>query len=308
MFEFLKDIKELEDVESVEKINKGYSKDKKFKIKLKNKDEYLLLRLSDISLYEQKKEEYEVISKFFKLGFEMSKPISFGICNDEKNVYILLSWIDGVDLSDALPKLSKEEQYLLGRKAGRILKAIHSLKVEDKNFDDRLKIKLLDKIEKYESSDVRVENDNNFIEYVKRNVDKVCGNYSYLHGDFHPSNLILMENNEIGVIDFNRWCIFDSYEEFYKLESFGIEFSIPYCVGQIDSYFEDDVPNEFWEIQAIYVACYTLYSIKWAEKFGKKEILGMKRRFYKTFENYENFKTIIPKWYANYHNNKGYSL
>lgn len=52
MFEFLKDIKELEDVESVEKINKGYSKDKKFKIKLKNKDEYLLLRLSDISLYE----------------------------------------------------------------------------------------------------------------------------------------------------------------------------------------------------------------------------------------------------------------
>ena len=36
MFEFLKDIKELEDVESVEKINKGYSKDEKFKIKLKN--------------------------------------------------------------------------------------------------------------------------------------------------------------------------------------------------------------------------------------------------------------------------------
>ena len=108
MFEFLKDIKELEDVESVEKINKGYSKDEKFKIKLKNKSEYLLLRLSDISLYEQKKEEYEVISKFSKLGFEMSKPISFGICNDEKNVYILLSWIDGVDLSDALPKLSKD--------------------------------------------------------------------------------------------------------------------------------------------------------------------------------------------------------
>lgn len=34
----------------------------------------------------------------------------------------------------------------------------------------------------------------------------------------------------------------------------------------------------------------------------------MKRRFYKTFENYENFKTIIPKWYADYKNNKGYSL
>ncbi len=127
----------------------------------------------------------------------------------------------------------KEEQYLLGRKAGKILKAIHSLKVEDKNFEDKLKIKLLDKIEKYESSDVRVENDDNFIEYVKRNVDKVCGNYSYLHGDFHPSNLILMKNNEIGVIDFNRWEISNSYEEFYKLESFGIEFSIPKFIRNI---------------------------------------------------------------------------
>ena len=83
-------------------------------LKLKNKDEYLLLRLSDISLYEQKKKEYEVISKFSKLGFEMSKPISFGICNDKKNVYMLLSWINGVDLSEALPKLSEEEQLATG--------------------------------------------------------------------------------------------------------------------------------------------------------------------------------------------------
>lgn len=64
MFEFLKDIKELEDVESVEKVNKGYSKDKKFKIKLKNKSGYLLLRLSDISLYEQKKKNMKLFQNF----------------------------------------------------------------------------------------------------------------------------------------------------------------------------------------------------------------------------------------------------
>ena len=34
----------------------------------------------------------------------------------------------------------------------------------------------------------------------------------------------------------------DPYEEFYKLESFGVEVSIPYCIGQIDAYFEDAVP------------------------------------------------------------------
>ena len=36
----------------------------------------------------------------------------------------------------------------------------------------------------------------------------------YQHGDFHPGNLIYMENGEIGVIDFNRWEVGDPYEEF----------------------------------------------------------------------------------------------
>lgn len=45
-----------------------------------------------------------------------------------------------------------------------------------------------------------------------------------------------MENGEIGVIDFNRWEICDQYEEFYKLESFARELSIPYCIGQMQAY------------------------------------------------------------------------
>lgn len=52
----------------------------------------------------------------------------------------------------------------------------------------------------------------------------------YMHGDFHPGNLIYMRDGTIGVIDFNRWEVGDPYEEFYKLESFGVEVSIPYCI------------------------------------------------------------------------------
>lgn len=58
----------------------------------------------------------------------------------------------------------------------------------------------------------------------------------------------------------------DPYEEFYKLESFGTEVSIPYCIGQIDAYFNDSVPMDFWIANAVYVAQASLYSIKWAEK------------------------------------------
>lgn len=95
----------------------------------------------------------------------------------------------------------------------------------------------------------------------------------------------------------------DPYEEFYKLESFGVEASIPYCIGQINAYFEGNVPLQFWETLAVYVAQASLFSIIWAEKFGQEEIDGMGGRCKKAFKHYNNFHSIIPSWYEN--QNKG---
>ena len=106
-----------------------------------------------------------------------------------------------------------------------------------------------------------------------------------------------MPDGQIGVIDFNRWEVGDPYEEFYKLESFGIEASVPYSIGQIDAYFDDEIPNDFWGALAVYCAQAALFSIKWAEQFGQKDVDGMLERCKRAFENYDNFKSIIPRWY-----------
>ena len=90
----------------------------------------LLLRISDIEQYETKKKEYEIVEKYSKLGFLMSQPIDFGICNNGKNVYMLLTWIEGKDLEEVLSDLTEEQQYQLGRQAGKILKKIHSIDVD----------------------------------------------------------------------------------------------------------------------------------------------------------------------------------
>ena len=120
-----------------------------------------------------------------------------------------------------------------------------------------------------------------------------------MHGDFHPGNLIYMQDGSIGVIDFNRWEVGDPYEEFYKLESFGIEISVPYCIGQIDAYFNDNVPEDFWTANAVYVAQASLFSIKWAEKFGQADVDGMVRRARASMKNFDNFNLSVPKWYSN---------
>lgn len=293
-----KDIKLAKTWRFVEKINKGWSDDQKYYIETLN-NEKLLLRLSDISHYEEKQKEFEIIQKYSKLGFEMSMPIEFGTCNDHKNVYLLCSWVDGEDLEEVLPKLSVPQQYDLGRKAGLILKKIHRLKVPECEVPKETKIpKKIHQIERYINSAVRIENDEIALSYIKQNINKMWQlEPSYLHGDFHPGNLILTTNGGLGVIDFNRWEIGDPYEEFYKLESFGVEISIPYCIGQINAYFEDEVPVEFWETLAVYVAHSSLFSIKWAEKFGQDDIDGMIKRCQRAFEHYDDFKSVIPSWY-----------
>ncbi|MCD7738352.1 MAG: phosphotransferase [Lachnospiraceae bacterium] len=355
MHNFLNDIEMPSDIHSwtsVEPVNKGYSAEKKYKLH-SDTGEVFLLRISDAAYYEAKRKEYEIVCKYARTGIRMSSPKAFGTCNQGQNTYMLLSWVEGADLTEILPSLSEQEQYQLGRQAGRILRKIHSIPLEEADRPVKTKVdhKLM-QLNRYLNSTVRVPNDEAAVSYIRQNIHKIWNQPPvYLHGDYHPGNLIYsrktvkridentqnsgstgqptdnssnagrpMDNScntgqpmdacmtpvttdctslggQIGVIDFNRWEAGDPYEEFYKLESFGIEVSIPYCIGQIDAYFDDNVPEIFWETQAVYVAHASLYSIKWAEKFGPENIAGMVKRWNVSYENYDGFTRIIPKWY-----------
>lgn len=284
---------------SVEPVDKGWSSDKKYRIETFS-GETLLLRLSDMEKYDEKKREYQVIEKYSKLGFAMSMPVEFGVCCEGQKVYMLLTWVEGCDLETKLPQLSEREQYMMGRQAGEILRKIHSVRVEPEDMPTQTKKeRKLYQLSRYEESNLRIEDDEIAIQYVKDNIDQIWRQPPvYQHGDFHPGNLIYREDGTIGVIDFNRWEIGDPYEEFYKLESFGVELSIPYCIGQIDAYFDGDVPEEFWRANAVYVAQASLFSIKWAEPFGQEDIDGMVRRAKTALVDFDGFRRIVPMWYT----------
>lgn len=283
---------------TVWQIHKGWSSDTKYYVETHDHQK-LVLRLSDISHYAEKEKEYQIIGKYATLGFEMSQPISFGSCNGGQNVYMLLSWVEGEDLKLALPRLGPREQYRLGRQAGEILRSIHGLPLPPEERPKETKIpKKKRQLQSYIDSKLRMAGDEAVIAYVEANIDRIWATPPvYQHGDFHPGNLILTPRHTIGVIDFNRWEIGDPYEEFYKLESFASGISVPYCIGQIDAYFEDAVPDAFWSILAVYVAHSALFSIKWAEQFDEKEIAKMQSIYQKALEHYDAFKSTVPSWY-----------
>lgn len=286
---------------SIEKIAKGWSSDEKYIVI--TKDDKKLLRISTIEAHESKLKEFEIISKYAQTGIPMSLPLAMGICDDGRRSYMLLTWIEGQELNEVLPTLNEEEQYLLGRSAGRILRKIHSIDLNAEDIPPQTKAsRKLKQLGAYERSDVRYTGDERAIAFVKEHIHAIWQEEPvYLHGDFHPGNLIYREDGSLGVIDFNRWEVGDPYEEFYKLESFGVEVSVPYCVGQIDAYFGAEVPEQFWVTLAIYVAHASLHSILWAVRFGADEIVGMERRCRRAFVHYDGFRRMIPTWYEDWH-------
>ena len=57
--------------------------------------------------------------------------------------------------------------------------------------------------------------------------------------------------------------------------------------------------DENGELYIPYAAQASLFSIKWAEKFGQSDIDGMIKRAKAAFWDYDGFQLTVPKWYTN---------
>lgn len=293
----LKDIHQFHLWTVIKKIELGWSKDEKYYIETSD-DKAYVLRLSSITQYDQKKKEYEIIKKISELGFLMSFPVDFGVCGSKQFVYMILTYIEGDTLENVLPSLDNELQYQLGRQAGKILKEIHQLSTKGYQQSYRMIDKKIMQLERYEKSNLRMQGDEKIISFVKDNIHLLKDREeTFQHGDFHPGNLILANNYVLGVIDFNRWDISDPYEEFYKLGIFTSSLSTRFCIGQIEAYFDDHIPQSFWKIMAVYVAHSILYSIKWAEPYGETDIENMREIYKRVVDHYKAFEQMIPSWF-----------
>ena len=119
---------------------------------------------------------------------------------------------------------------------------------------------------------------------------------TFRHGDYNMGNLIITPDHEIGIIDFGQSCFGDPWDDFNRM-IYSWQKSIPFAIGQIHGYFNNQIPDSFFTIMAIYTARSLLGSIPWAKPFGIKTINRMKDQATKIIQSYNNFKSIIPSWY-----------
>ena len=279
-----------------ELIEKGWSGDKKYCI-TNDRGEKYLLRISDVSQYEKKKEEFQLMLELAKLGVPMCLPIEFGVCDD--GVYSIQSWIDGRDVEDVAPSLSEEEQYNYGYQSGQILKKIHSIPspIDGEDWEIYFNRKIDRKINMYEECPLKYDNGQIFLDYVNSHRYLLKGRpKTYQHGDYHVGNMMIGTDKNLYIIDFNRNDFGDPWEEFNRIVWCAQSMPL-FATGMVNGYFDNQVPHLFWELLALYICNNALSSLPWAIPFGQREIDVMKNQANDILRWYDSMNTVIPLWY-----------
>lgn len=292
------DIKQFKKYKVIKPILKGWSDDQKYYLEAEN-GQKLLLRLSDISLYEKKLEEFKNLKRLSKSDINMSKPIEFGTCDENKKVYSLLTWIEGDDAIQMLPKLDEKIQYELGYKAGQILKKIHTLKptMRIQPWNKTIDIKIKKTIDFYNNCGLRFKNDEIIINYILDNKKHLKDRpITFQHGDYHLGNMIITKEGDLGIIDFNRFSYGDPWEEYDRFV-FTWKESDSFARGQIEGCFNNDIPEEFFKVMSVYNAKNLIASIPWSLNFGEEDLRIAIENANLVYETYKGFTSCIPTWY-----------
>lgn len=277
-------------------IDKGWSGDQKYRVQTSDGKLYLL-RISPRSMYERRKAEYERMVQAAALEISMCLPVEFGTC--EEGVYTIHTWIDGEDAETAIPGLPEREQYAYGIRAGQILARLHTISApeEEHDWEQYFAAKVRRKIAAYEACAFRYEHGEAMVNYLKENTHLLKNRpVTYQHGDYHIGNMMIGADGTLYVIDFEKDDFGDPWEEFNRI-TWSAQAAPEFARGILDGYFDNQVPQQFWQLMAYYICSNSVGSLPWAVAYEQEEVDTMIRQAGEILSWYDNMKQLVPSWY-----------
>ncbi|WP_164821242.1 phosphotransferase family protein [Paenibacillus koleovorans] len=294
-------IPSLSDTDHIEQVTKGFSFDAKYFLsKPGSSIPTYVLRTAPIEQAEKKRHEFELVGRVYELGVATSKPVSCGKIDTLQICYMLLGYVQGEDASDVLPDLTEDEQYQVGWQAGCELKRMHELPAPPRldNWHDRRLAKHRRQFEAYRQCGVKLPEEEAIVAFIEANSEAMQGRPDrFQHDDFHPANLLVQHRAYSGVIDFNRYDWGDPYHDFLKIAYFSREASIPFCIGQIQGYFDGEPSEEFWRLYTLYSALIMFGTVTWTLQVIPDHLDSMLERIRTVLSDHRGLESLIPTWY-----------
>lgn len=280
-------------------ITKGFSTDEKFLIHMQDESKKLLLRLFDMEGFKSKKNEFTILGRMKDYNVTCSEPISFGVL--ENRGFMITSYIEGKDAEDEIPKYTYQEQYNIGVEAAKELKRMHQYPASHNvsSWYSRKVKKHNNYMEAYFECGIKIKNDQKIMDFIEENIHLMKNRPNvFQHDDFTLGNIIVNNKEFAGVIDFGRYDWGDPIHDFLKIGIFSREVSIPFSIGQIKGYFNNNEPDEyFWRLYSLYLAMCVFSTVVWTLKTIPDSLNDMLDKVYIFLEDHDYFSELKPKWY-----------
>lgn len=278
-------------------LTSGWSND--YKLHLYTNQGDFLLRISEYSNKQETIKKYEYSKTLYNDKIKMSKSLCIDSL-DHKYILWLLSWIPGNELRQVIDTFSYSEQYCIGYKAGSNLKILHENQSEIKNisWSSLYGEKIKKKIDRYLRCGDKYDNDEVVLDYIYNHINLLDDRPIIIqHGDYHDGNIVINLNKQIGIIDYNRIDIGDPWQEFDKT-IWSLKYSLGFTQGIVDGYFDNNIPEKFFQLLALYVSVLQISNLPWAIKYNQRnQVQICKEQTKKLIFWYDNYNTVIPKWF-----------
>ena len=273
---------------------------KKNTVSIKNESgTRFLLRISDGQSLERESAYYSALRKLNGKDLLISKLLDSGLCNNGKNTYRLFTWIEGTELIKTIDGLTEKEKYDYGYRSGLMLKEIHQVEspLNRLSWDQYYNQKIEKKLASYRNCSRKFKHSDRVIQHIESKRPLLKGRHqSFHHGDFHIGNMLITPGKELAVIDFDRLDFGDPWEEFNRI-TWSASKSPSFARGQINGYFEDQVPSNFFDLMSLYISVNMIGSLPWAMNYGEQEVNVILNQIEEVLGWYGHFRSSVPFWY-----------
>ena len=256
---------------------------------LKRDNKLYLLRLYNTEFFQGRINAFNNMKLLSQKGIKVPQVMEYQTLNKERYSYAIIEYIEGTSLDKVL---TPENEEFYGELVGKKLRDFHQVSSRQIDVKDKYLRSIEKKIKRITDQKIDINLDE-LINYIEQNKQYLEGTTSsIIHGDFHPGNLILSEDDiyfiDLDVCkenhpysDLSSNADNSDYRKFYS--------------SLINSYFDNTPPEDFWRIYNLYGIMYLLDYILYAKREGMP--LSIAEKQIEEFLKNNNHFSTEPSWY-----------
>lgn len=241
---------------------------------------------------------YQTLAKIRQNHNYLLVPIWCKIYNG--HIVTVTDWIYGEQL-DSVFKANPELMVSIGKRIGKYIREIHNQEFVKNTLKDKgvtinpAIISLTEtRINEVCSNGITFASIDKAIDYLKNNLDQISEERAAIvHNDLRPENFIL-KDTDILLFDFDSGMITDCYGDFTYLTVMSESYYRPFSYALIMSYFNDNIPDDFWKVNLFYSILKLLDYAITKYKLKGTMVIQQAKNFIETFDDY---RSVEPTWW-----------